>query len=63
MKPLIAKKIREIGVDVLDNVMITRLVVKDGRMVGAMGYNVLNGEFHVIRCKTAVLASVRAPRE
>ena len=56
MKPLIAKKIREIGVDVLDNVMITRLVVKDGRMVGAMGYNVLNGEFHVIRCKTAVLA-------
>ncbi|WP_298068031.1 FAD-binding protein [uncultured Mailhella sp.] len=56
MKPLIAKKIREMGVDVLDNVMITKLLVKEGRMTGALGYNVLNGEFHVIRCKTAVLS-------
>lgn len=56
MKPLIAKKIREMGVDVVDNVMITRLIVKEGRMIGAMGYNVLNGEFHVFRAASTVLA-------
>lgn len=55
MKPLIAKKIREMGVDVVDNVMITKLLVKDGRLAGAMGYHVLNGDFHVIRAKATVL--------
>lgn len=56
MKPLIAKKIRESGVDVVDNVMITKLIVKNGRLAGAMGYNVLNGDFYTIRAKTTVLA-------
>ena len=56
MKPKIAKRIRQLGVDVLDHVMLTRLVVQDGRLTGAMGYHVLDGSFHVIRAKSAVLA-------
>lgn len=56
MKPKIARRIRQIGVDVLDHVMLTRLLVRGGCFVGAMGYHVLDGSFHVIRAKTGVLA-------
>ena len=56
MKPLIAGKIRKMGIDVLDRVMLTRLVVKNGYFAGAMGYNVLDGTFHGITAKTAVMA-------
>jgi len=56
MKPLIAKRMHDLDVDVLDRVMITRLVVENGRLAGAMGYDVLDGTFHVIRANTAVLA-------
>ncbi|WP_077073856.1 FAD-binding protein [Mailhella massiliensis] len=56
MKPLIAKKIRAMGIAVLDRIMVTKLIIKNGRFAGAMGYNVLDGTFHNITAKTAVMA-------
>ncbi len=56
IKPLVSARLRDMGVDVLEHVMLTRLMVENGRMAGAMGYNVLDGSFHVIRAKTAVIA-------
>ena len=56
IKRLIARKIRSMGVDVLDHVMITKLLKKDGRVVGATGYNVLDGTFYVIRAAGVILA-------
>ncbi|MFQ9490149.1 MAG: FAD-binding protein [Bilophila wadsworthia] len=56
IKRLIARKIRSMGADVLDHVMITKLLKKDGRVVGAAGYNVLNGTFYVIRAAGVILA-------
>ena len=56
IKRLIARKIRSMGADVLDHVMITKLLKKDGRVVGAAGYNVLDGTFYVIRAVGVILA-------
>ena len=56
IKRLIARKIRSMGADVLDHVMITKLLKKDGRVVGAAGYNVLDGTFYVIRAAGVILA-------
>lgn len=56
IKTFLAKHIRELGADVLEHVMITTLLTDNGRLAGAMGYHVLDGSFHVIRAKTAVLA-------
>lgn len=58
------------GADVLDHVMLTKLPQKDGQVVGAAGYNVLDGTFYVIRAAggdprsaTAATAPPPTPRE
>ena len=54
IKRRLARKIRKMGVNVLDDFFITRLFAKDGHITGCMGFNVLTGEISVIECKTAV---------
>ena len=56
VKRRLARKIRSLGVDVLDHVMVTKLIVSGGRAAGALGYNVLDGTFHIIRAKAVVMA-------
>ena len=56
IKRSIAKRLRAMGVDVLDHVMVSRLTTAGGRVTGAMGFNVLDGTFHVIRAKAVILA-------
>jgi succinate dehydrogenase/fumarate reductase flavoprotein subunit len=56
IKRRLARKIRGIGVDVMDHIMVTRLLKGDGRMAGCIGYNVLDGTFYVFRAKKVVLA-------
>ncbi len=56
IKRLVAAHLRGSGVDVLDHVMITRLLVKDGRMAGAVGYGVLDGACYVISASAVILA-------
>ncbi|MDD5204948.1 MAG: FAD-binding protein, partial [Desulfobacterales bacterium] len=56
LKRRLAKKIRSIGVDVLDHIMVTRLVNGEGRIAGCIGYNVLDGTPYVFRAKKVVLA-------
>jgi succinate dehydrogenase/fumarate reductase flavoprotein subunit len=55
-KRRLAKKIREIGVDVIDYVMVTRLLKQGDRIVGAIGYHVLDGTLYIFRAKCVVLA-------
>ncbi|WP_298065938.1 FAD-binding protein [uncultured Mailhella sp.] len=54
IKRSLAKRVRSMGVQVLDNFQITRLFKKDGKIAGCAGFNVLTGEVAVIRCRTAV---------
>jgi succinate dehydrogenase/fumarate reductase flavoprotein subunit len=56
IKRRLAKKIRELGVEVLDHVMVTKLLKHDNRISGAIGYHVLEGSFYIIRAKAVVLA-------
>jgi adenylylsulfate reductase subunit A len=56
VKRFVAKKIRGMGIDVLDHVMVTRLLTDGNRVAGAVGFNVLDGSFYVLKAKTVVMA-------
>ena len=56
IKRRLAKRIRDIGVEVIDHVMVTKLLRDNDRIVGAMGYHVLDGSLYVFRAKSVVLA-------
>ena len=55
-KRRLAKKIRSMGVDVLDHIMVTKLLLGDGRIAGCTGFNVLDGTYYALRAKKVVLA-------
>lgn len=56
IKRLVAGHLRSLGTDVLDHVMITRLLVRDGRAAGAVGYNVLDDTCYVISAAAVIMA-------
>lgn len=56
IKRRLGRHVRGLGVEVLDHVMVTRLLTARGRAVGAMGFHVLDGTFHLIRARSVVLA-------
>jgi succinate dehydrogenase/fumarate reductase flavoprotein subunit len=56
IKRRLARKIREIGVEIIDFVMVTKLLKENSRVVGAVGYHVLDGSLYVFRAKSVVLA-------
>ncbi|MBW2031462.1 MAG: FAD-binding protein [Deltaproteobacteria bacterium] len=57
-KMLIArKKVIESGAKVLDRVMITDILKQDGNVGGAVGFNMVNGDFYLIKAKAIVVAS------
>ncbi|MFH1490106.1 MAG: FAD-dependent oxidoreductase [Pseudomonadota bacterium] len=55
IKRLIAKKVRDMGVDVVDHIMITKLLKDGDRIAGCVGFNVLDGAFHVFKAKKVVM--------
>lgn len=56
LKPRIAKLVRAQGVNVLEYFQCTRILVRDGQVLGAAGFHVLDGSFHIIRAKTVIAA-------
>lgn len=57
IKPLIAKEVKRVGVNVINRVNVTNLIKKDGKIFGAMGFNIRNGDFYIISSKTTLLAT------
>lgn len=57
IKRTLARDIRARGAEVLDHVMITKLLTRQGRVVGACGYHVLDGTFYVLKA-AAVLSAL-----
>ena len=49
------KKAESIGVRMIDKVMLTDLIKRDGRIVGATGFNTVTGEVYVFSCKSVIL--------
>ena len=56
IKRLIAKKVRDVGVDVVDHIMVTKLLTDGDRIAGCVGFHVLDGTFHVFRAKKIIMA-------
>jgi succinate dehydrogenase/fumarate reductase flavoprotein subunit len=56
IKKLLAKQLRGAGVETLDRVMVTKLLKTGGMVVGAVGFNVKDGSFYILRGKTVILA-------
>lgn len=56
IKRRITQKIRESGAEVLDHVLLLRLLQKGNRIVGALGYHVLDGSIYILLGAAVILA-------
>ncbi|MGN1038124.1 MAG: FAD-dependent oxidoreductase, partial [Mailhella sp.] len=56
IKRRLGRYIRSKGVDVLEYFQCTKILVENGRAVGAIGFHVLDGSFHIIRARAVVTA-------
>jgi adenylylsulfate reductase subunit A len=57
IKPIHAKKIKSSQVNVLNRVTATNLILNQGRVEGAYGFNLRNGQFYSIRAKGVIIAT------
>ena len=55
LKPRMSRRILEMGAECLNHVQVTRLIAQKGRIVGAVGFDVRTGEFHVMLGKAVIL--------
>lgn len=62
MKVMLAERVREAGVTVLNRVQAVGLLTRDGRAAGALGLGVRTGEMIVCRAGAVILASGGAAR-
>jgi len=54
--PVIRKKALELGVKIMDRIMITDLLKQDGRIVGAVGFH-RDGDFYVFKSKATIVST------
>jgi succinate dehydrogenase/fumarate reductase flavoprotein subunit len=57
LKLVLAEKIKEAGVQVLNRTIVTSLLKTNGNVHGAMGFNLRTGEFVVVSAKATILAN------
>jgi succinate dehydrogenase/fumarate reductase flavoprotein subunit len=64
IKPMLYKEMKRLGVNIYDRVMVTSLLTEGGRqgarVVGATGFNVRTGEFHIFKSKAAIMSTAGA---
>jgi len=48
---------RRMGVRILNKVQVVRLLTSDNRVVGAVGFNILDGKFYIFKAKATLIAS------
>ena len=57
LKPCLGKAVRRLGCTVLDKFMIVDLLTRDGAVVGAVGFHIRSGVWHIIRSKATIIAT------
>lgn len=62
VKRLLTKAVRRSGVNILDRVMGTDLLLHDGRISGVVGYGTRDGRLHLVRAKAVIMATGRPNR-
>ena len=65
-KPAMARELKRLGVRVLERVMVTSLLTKDGKhgsdCIGATGFHTRTGKFYIMRAKATIIATSRPAR-
>ncbi len=57
LKLVLAEKVKEAGVRIINRTIITKLLANGERANGAMGFNIRSGEFVVCKAKVTILAN------
>lgn len=57
LKKILSRQVKRHKVKVTNRVMATRVMVQNGRVTGAVGFDVRNGDFVVIQAKAVVLCT------
>ncbi|MEH2305830.1 fumarate reductase/succinate dehydrogenase flavoprotein subunit [Nostoc sp.] len=57
LKTILTRQVKRHKVKVTNRVMATRVLVKEGRAVGAVGFDVRNGDYIVIQAKAVILCT------
>ncbi|MDX1977058.1 MAG: fumarate reductase/succinate dehydrogenase flavoprotein subunit [Pseudanabaenaceae cyanobacterium bins.68] len=57
LKQILARQVKRHKVNVTNRVMATRILVRDGRAIGAVGFDVRSGDFIIIQAKAVILST------
>ncbi len=57
LKQILTRQVKRHKVNVTNRVMATRVLVKDGRAIGAVGFDVRNGDYIIIQAKAVILST------
>lgn len=57
MKIILAEKVREYGCEVLNRVVATNFLMDGNKVAGAMGFNLREGKFYVIKAGATIVAT------
>lgn len=57
MKPILASKTREMGVEIINRVVATNFLQDEEKVIGAMGFGVRDGKFYSIKAKATIVAA------
>jgi succinate dehydrogenase / fumarate reductase flavoprotein subunit len=56
MLPMRAR-VRKMGIKILNKIHVVELLKEDNRVVGAVGFDIISGRFHILKAKATVLAN------
>ncbi len=62
LKPILAKAARQAGARIYNWVVVTDLLTTAGRVMGAVGFSLRTGAFHIVRAKATIVATGGAGR-
>ena len=54
---VLTKEVKRVGVQLLSRVFITEILKHDGKIVGAVGFNVRDGSFHIFKAGAVIIAT------
>jgi adenylylsulfate reductase subunit A len=57
LKPLLAREARRLGVEILEKCAISGLLTNNREVIGAAGFHIRSGKFHLIKAKATILAT------
>lgn len=63
LKPILAREVRKRKCEVVNRVMATRLLTRGHQVIGALGVDVVTGDFVIVKAKAVILTAGAAGRQ